>query len=87
MTDINLGRAARQVRVSAPASVLYNFEQFQKALQGVLGLSGCPMCTSGMNFIWQEFQEYTVSAEGEVRPVTTPALPEPSPWISAAGPE
>jgi hypothetical protein len=87
MTDIHRGLAARQVRVTAPATVLNDFEQFQKALQGVLGLAGCPQCTSGMNFIWQEFEDYTVSAEGEIRPVTPIAGPRPEPWISVSGAE
>jgi hypothetical protein len=87
MTDFNLGRAARRVRVTAPASVLNDFEQFQKALQGVLGQTGCPRCTSGIDFIWQEFEDFAISAEGEIRPVTPIAGPRPEPFISVSGAE
>jgi hypothetical protein len=59
----------RAIRVSAPASVLYDLEAFQRALTGVLGQSGCPMCTSGLNLIWQAYTEFAVDPAGEVRPV------------------
>jgi hypothetical protein len=70
------------VRVSVPASVLYDLEEFQRVQAAVLGQAGCRGCTSGMNFIWQVYSEFAVNAAGEVRPVLGDQ-PNPSPWYSA----
>jgi hypothetical protein len=64
------------VRVSAPMSVLYDLETFQRAQAGVLRQTGCPTCTSGLQVFWQAFTDFTVNEAGEVRPVAPGALAE-----------
>ncbi len=64
------------IRVSAPASVLYDLETFQKAQAGVLKHAGCPGCTSGLHMFWQAFTDFTVNQAGEVRPVAPGGLAE-----------
>jgi hypothetical protein len=59
----------RDIRISAPASVLYDLEAFQRALAGVLGATECPGCTSGMNLLWQAYTQFAVDPAGDVRAV------------------
>lgn len=59
------------VRVSAPASVLNNLEEFQRVQAALLGEVGCRGCTSGYNFLWQAYSEFAVNQAGEVQPVLT----------------
>jgi hypothetical protein len=64
------------IRIMAPASVLNNLETFQKAQASVLARAGCPMCTSGLNLLWQAFTDFTVNEAGEVRPMASGPLDE-----------
>jgi hypothetical protein len=59
----------RAIRVSAPASVLYDLDAFQRALASILGQTGCRTCTSGMNFIWETYSEFAVDRAGQASPV------------------
>lgn len=58
----------RDIRVVAPDAVLYDLETFQRAQASVLSHTGCPTCTSGLNFHWQAFEEFVVDPAGEARP-------------------
>ncbi len=58
----------RQV-VHLPAEVLFNLEAFQRVQASVLAKTGHPNCTSGMQFLWQAFEEWAVDPSGEVNPV------------------
>ncbi len=66
----------RSLRISLPASVLYDLETFQKAQAGILKYAGCPGCTSGLHLLWQAFTDFTVNQAGEVRPVAPGPLAE-----------
>jgi len=57
------------IRITAPVSVLNNLETFQKAQASVLARAGCPMCTSGLNLLWQAFTDFAVNEAGEARPM------------------
>ena len=60
----------RTVNVSLPASVMFNIDVFHDALKSVLGHTGCPTCTSGIDFRWSIFQDFVVNEAGQARPVT-----------------
>jgi hypothetical protein len=62
------------IRISAPASVLYDLETFQRAQAGVLKRAGCPGCTSGLHLFWQAFTDFTVNEAGEVSPTAPSPL-------------
>jgi hypothetical protein len=57
------------IRVHAPAEVLNNLEKFQAAQASLLAKAGHPGCTSGMQFLWLAYEEWTVDPSGEVNPV------------------
>jgi hypothetical protein len=59
----------RAVRVAAPGEILNDLARFQKVQASVLGRAGCPGCTSGLQIIWQDFENWVVDIEGSVRPV------------------
>jgi hypothetical protein len=59
-----------EIRVTAPARLLNNLEEFQKVQASVLSEAGCPGCHSGLRLIWQDFQQYEVSQDGAVRGIT-----------------
>jgi hypothetical protein len=61
----------RAIRVTAPSSVLNNLKDFQEVQASVLREAGCPGCHSGLRLIWNDFEEYEVSQNGEVRGVTS----------------
>jgi hypothetical protein len=63
------------IRISAPTSVLYDLETFQRAQADVLRQAGCPRCTSGLHLLWQAFTDFTVNEEGEARPMAPGPLP------------
>lgn len=56
------------IRITAPASVLYDLDVYQRARVGVLGSTKCPDCTSGLNLIWQAYTEFAVDPARDVRP-------------------
>jgi hypothetical protein len=58
----------RAVRVAAPAEILNDLGRFQKAQASLLGRAGCPGCTSGLQIIWENYENWVVNLEGEVRP-------------------
>jgi len=59
----------KTIRVSVPGEVLNDLERFQKVQASVLGRAGCAACTSGMQIIWQNFENWVVDVEGGVRAV------------------
>lgn len=73
MADVELNPQplppGRTIRVSVPASVMFDLEKFQRAQASVLAQVGCPYCTSGVNIFWQTYSEYVVDPSGEARPV------------------
>jgi hypothetical protein len=61
----------KAIRVSVPVEVLNDLERFQKVQASLLGRAGCAACTSGLQIIWQNFENWVVDVKGEVRPVIT----------------
>jgi hypothetical protein len=63
----------RPVRVQAPAEILNNLGKFQEVQASLLAKAGHPACTSGMQFLWQAYEEWVVDPSGEVSPLVTSA--------------
>ena len=59
----------RRNQVHLPVEILYDLEAFQRVQASVLAKAGHPGCTSGMQFLWQAYEEWAVNPSGEVRPV------------------
>jgi hypothetical protein len=59
----------RRNQVHLPAEILYDLEAFQRVQASVLAKAGHPGCTSGMQFLWQAYEEWAVNPSGEVSPV------------------
>ena len=59
----------RQIPVHVPAEILNNLEAFQRVQASLLTKAGHPGCTSGMQFVWQAYEEWAVDPSGEVQPV------------------
>ena len=57
------------IRVRAPAEILNNLDRFQEVQASLLAKAGHPGCTSGMQFLWQVYEEWVVDPSGEVNPV------------------
>jgi len=57
------------IQVHAPAEILFDLEAFQRVQASVLAKAGHPGCTSGMQFLWQAYEEFAVDPSGEVQPV------------------
>jgi hypothetical protein len=71
--------AGGEIRITAPAAVLNNLEEFQRVQAEILGQSGCITCTSGYHLIWQTYNEFAVDGAGDVVAVRADN-PQPSPW-------
>jgi hypothetical protein len=70
MSDLNpQPLPPRQVRVQVMGGVLNDLEKFQKVQASLLGHLGCPGCTSGLQVIWQNYENWAVNAAGAISPV------------------
>lgn len=69
MTDLNPQPLPPVIRVSVPTEIMNDLERFQKVQASVLGHGGCNTCTSGLQIIWQNYENWFVDLEGSVRPV------------------
>jgi hypothetical protein len=58
----------RAVRVAVPGEILNDLERFQKVQASLLGRIGCAACTSGLQILWQDYENWVVDLEGSVRP-------------------
>jgi hypothetical protein len=58
----------RAVRVAVPGEILNDLERFQKVQASILGRVGCAGCTSGLQLIWQNYENWVVDLEGRVHP-------------------
>ena len=59
----------RVINVELPHTILNDLESFQKVQASLLGLAGCPQCTSGIEFRFRQYENFFVSPEGEISPV------------------
>lgn len=57
------------IRVTVPGDILNDLERFQKVQASVLGRAGHPHCTSGLQLVWQNYENWAVDLEGAVHPV------------------
>jgi hypothetical protein len=64
----------RAVRVAVPGEIFNDLERFQKVQASILGRAGCPGCTSGLQIIWQNYENWVVDLEGAVHPAIPGAL-------------
>lgn len=69
------------VRVQVPSEILNDLDRFQKVQATILGRLGCTGCTSGIQLIWQNYENWVVDGAGGVHPmvsgdVVTPAVAE-----------
>jgi hypothetical protein len=61
------------VTVHVPPEVLGNLDSFQKVQASVFGRFGCPGCNSGIQIDWRQIEEFVVTPELDLQPVT-PAI-------------
>lgn len=64
----------RAVRVAVPGEIFNDLERFQKVQASILGRLGCPGCTSGLQILWHDYENWVVDVEGSVRPVAPGAV-------------
>jgi hypothetical protein len=73
MTDLNpqpLPPRQVAVTVHVPPEILGNLESFQKIQASVFGRFGCPGCNSGVQIDWKQIEEFVVTPDLEIQPVT-----------------
>lgn len=72
--------AAEAIRVQVPEVIMHDLDAFQKVHASILDQVDCPGCTSGVQFIWQNYENLVVDGVGNVSPVANGAavniLPE-----------
>ncbi len=70
MSDLNpQPLPPRVVSVQLPSSVFNDLDSFQKVHASLLDLAGHSGCTSGIQFKWQQYENYVVGLDGSVSPV------------------
>ena len=66
----------RVVNVDLPPAILNDLEAFQKVQASLLELAGCRTCTSGIQFRYRQYENFFVSPEGEISPVSNVRMSE-----------
>jgi hypothetical protein len=70
MSDLNpQPLPPRRVQVQVPVEIMNDLESFQKVQASLLGRLGCLGCTSGIQFVWQNYENWVVDRAGEIHPV------------------
>jgi hypothetical protein len=59
----------RAIRVEVAGDILNDLERFQSVQASILNKVGCPTCTSGVQILWQEYENWVVDGAGGVLPV------------------
>ena len=57
------------IRVTVPSEIFGDLERFQKVQASVLGRAGHPGCTSGLQIVWQDYENWVVDRAGAVHVV------------------
>lgn len=78
--EVSLARPDEVHVVHVPTETLYNLEAFQSLQASILGLAGCPGCTSGRFFLYQAYGE---TAERGSTPVASEWYVAPSGEVTA----
>jgi hypothetical protein len=82
--DISKQQARGPIRVTLPAAVAYDPDALKRTLGGILEQIGCRACCSGADILLQMERDFITDRELNIRPRSTVADPEPSPWNDAS---
>ena len=70
ISDLSRPRVGSNVvKVSVPAEVAYDLDQFQRVQETILDRLGCPACTSGWDIRWDLQRNFLVDEKLNVREV------------------
>jgi hypothetical protein len=74
MTELNpQPLPPKAIRVQVPEAIMNDLDAFQKVHASILNQVGCARCTSGLQFIWQNYENWVVDGVGNVSPVANGA--------------